>query len=177
MKRLLVLLPLLTATTANAAPVYLTCKDATRVKTRTVEATDKPNEVTTASELQERKVFLDITANKATVSRSTDFLVEADPLKITLIKNYSDTSPSTFGPDSNSFGATKMVINRATLSYDYSYSNRYSSTTDLLKLLSGATPSMLARMGKSRYSFLKITTEEKASGSCKKVEAPAANQI
>ena len=30
---------------------------------------------------------------------------------------------------------------------------------------------MLARMGKSRYSFLNITTEEKATGSCKKVEA------
>ena len=83
MKRLLVLLPLLTATTANAAPVYLNCNDATRVKTRTVEATDKPNEVTTASELQERKVFLDINANKATISRSTDFLVEADPQGIT----------------------------------------------------------------------------------------------
>jgi len=177
MKRLLLLLPLLTAATANAAPVYLNCNDATRVKTRTVEATDEPNEVTTTSELQERKVFLDITANKATISRDTDFLVEADPQKIILIKNNSDTTPSTYGPDSKSFGVTKMVINRATLAYDYSYSNRYSSTTDLLQLLRGATSSMLARMGKSRYSFMNITTEEKATGSCKKVEAPASNQI
>ena len=177
MKRLLLLLTLLTAATANAAPVYLNCNDATRVKTRTVEATDKPNEVTSTSELQERKVFLDITANKATISRSTDFLVEADPQKITLIKNYSDTGSTRSGSDSKSFGVTKMVINRSTLTYDYSYSNRYSSTTDLLQLLSGATSSMLARMGKSRYSFLTITTEEKATGSCKKVEAPASNQI
>ena len=176
MKRLLLLLPLLTATTANAAPVYLNCNDTTRFNTKTVESTNKPNKVTTDSELQERKIFLDININKANISRETDFVVEADPQEITLTKFYTETKPNQYGPDGERTVTTKMVINRASLSYNYSYTSRYSSTTDMLLLLR-TTPSMLVRVGAPRYKYFTSKTDEKASGLCKKVEAPAANQI